>query len=61
MTMLKNYVENVKHILFNFNSKKDHFKCSNYVLFLIHSLIIIAFIHKITDIKKGLCKMSLII
>lgn len=61
MTMLRKYVENVKHILFIFNSKKDLMKCSNYILFLIHSFMIIACNRKITDIKKGLRKMSLII
>lgn len=61
MTMLRKYVENVKHILFIFNSKKDLIKCSNYILCLIHSFMIIACNRKITDIKKGLRKMSLVI
>lgn len=37
------------------------FKCSNYNLFLIHSFMIVACNRKITDIKKGFRKMSLII
>lgn len=61
MIMLKKYVEIVKYILFIFNFKKDYIKCFNYVLFLIYLFMIIVFNCKIIDIKKGFCKMFLII